>query len=63
MKKQSYEEAYEALQILIDSLDDASIDTMPAKIKEAEQLLQICKDKLHAADNAFQKAKHKLKDN
>jgi len=64
LKKLNYQQAYDALQRLIEELEnDASIDLMPGKIKEAMQLLQICKNKLRDANDALEEAKNKSEEN
>ena len=53
----TYEAAMEQLEKLAKEIEngDIAIDQLATKLKEAQQLLQFCKDKLTKADEEVQK--------
>lgn len=53
----TYEAAMEQLEKLAKEMEngDISIDQLATKLKEAQQLLQFCKDKLTKADEEVRK--------
>ena len=53
----TYEAAMEQLEKLAKEMEngDISIDQLATKLKEAQQLLQFCKDKLTKADKEVRK--------
>lgn len=53
----TYEAAMEQLEKLAKEIEngDISIDQLATKLKEAQQLLQFCKDKLTKADEEVRK--------
>jgi len=56
-KKLTYEVAMERLETLAKDMEtgDVAIDQLATKLKEAQQLLTFCKDKLTKADEEVQK--------
>lgn len=56
-KELTYEAAMNRLEKLAREMEngDIAIDQVAAKLKEAQQLLQFCKDKLTKADEEVQK--------
>ena len=59
-KDLNYNQAFEALEALVNQLEDGEIELeeLPAKIKQANELIQVCELKLRktneAADDAAQ---------
>ncbi len=53
----TYEQAIERLEALAKEMetDNVAIDQLASKLKEAQQLLTFCKDKLTKADEEVQK--------
>lgn len=51
-KKQTYDEALQALENIIDQLENAnlSVDELTEKVKEATNLITFCKKQLHETD-------------
>lgn len=56
-KEPTYEEAVQRLEALARQAEDGTlpIDQLAAKLKEAQQLLAFCKQKLTAAETEIQK--------
>lgn len=56
-KELTYEAAMERLDTLAREMEsgDVAIDLLAAKLKEAQQLITFCKDKLTKADEEVQK--------
>lgn len=56
-KELTYKTAMERLETLTKEMEngDIAIDQLATKLKEAQQLLQFCKDKLTKADEEVQK--------
>jgi len=56
-KKLTYEVAMERLETMAKDMEtgDVAIDQLATKLKEAQQLLTFCKDKLTKADEEVQK--------
>ena len=56
-KKQTYEEAMKRLEDIVSKIDNGSldIDSLSDHLKEAQQLLAFCRDKLYKVDEEIQK--------
>ena len=52
LKNMKYEEALQQLEEIVTKLEagELDIDDLSAKLKQAQQLIKLCKDKLTAAD-------------
>ena len=52
IKDMKYEEALQQLEEIVTKLEagELDIDDLSAKLKQAQQLIKLCKDKLTAAD-------------
>ena len=57
MKEIKYEEAVHKLEAIVDKMErgELDIDSMPAQLKEAQELVKLCKQKLKRTDNEIQK--------
>lgn len=53
-----YEDAMKRLEELVQQMEsgDVSIDSLTQKLKEAKQLIQLCKDKLTKTEEEIKKA-------
>lgn len=53
MKEMTYKQAYEELQLIVQSLenDDLEVDFLAEKIKRASELVKFCKEKLRTIEN------------
>ena len=51
-KKQTYDEAMERLEALVAQIEnnELDIDSLADKLKEAQELIKLCKEKLYKAD-------------
>ncbi len=51
-KKQTYENAYEELQTILEAIqsEEVSLDALAAQLKRAKELIQYCKEKLRAVE-------------
>ncbi len=51
-KKQTYETAYAELQNILEAIQtkEVSLDSLAAQLKRAKELIQFCKEKLHAVE-------------
>ena len=58
MKEIKYEEAVHKLEAIVDKMErgELDIDSMAAQLKEAQELVKLCKQKLKRTDNEIQKA-------
>ena len=56
-KKMSYNEAYKKLQTIVELIETnrLDVDELSSKIREASELLKICKDKLFVANEETKK--------
>ena len=54
----TYTEAYDKLQIILEELknEDISLDDLKGKIKEAQDLIQYCQDKLRSIEEDLEEA-------
>lgn len=57
MKEIKYEEAVYKLETIVDKMErgELDIDSMAAQLKEAQELVKLCKQKLKRTDNEIQK--------
>ena len=57
MKEIKYEEAVHKLESIVDKMErgELDIDSMAAQLKEAQELVKLCKQKLKRTDNEIQK--------
>lgn len=57
MKEIKYEEAVHKLETIVDKMErgELDIDSMAAQLKEAQELVKFCKQKLKRTDNEIQK--------
>ena len=57
MKAIKYEEAVHKLEAIVDKMErgELDIDSMAAQLKEAQELVKLCKQKLKRTDNEIQK--------
>nr|WP_314692219.1 exodeoxyribonuclease VII small subunit [uncultured Prevotella sp.] len=57
MKEIKYEEAVQKLEAIVDKMErgELDIDSMAAQLKEAQELVKLCKQKLKRTDNEIQK--------
>ena len=57
MKEIKYEEAVHKLEVIVDKMErgELDIDSMAAQLKEAQELVKLCKQKLRRTDNEIQK--------
>lgn len=56
-KTMKYEEAVRGLEAIVDKLenDELDIDSMAERLKEAQKLIKLCKDKLTKTDEEIKK--------
>lgn len=56
-KKQTYEQAMKRLEEIVSSIDNGEldIDSLSANLKEAQELIKFCRDKLYKTDNEIKK--------
>lgn len=56
-KKLSYEEAYEELQGIVNSIEneEVSVDALAKNVERASELIKICSDKLRNTETAVDK--------
>ncbi|ERJ75103.1 exodeoxyribonuclease VII small subunit [Prevotella melaninogenica] len=57
MKEIKYEEAVRQLEAIVNKMEDGEldIDSMAAQLKQAQELVKLCKQKLKRTDNEIQK--------
>ena len=57
MKEIKYEEVVHKLEAIVDKMErgELDIDSMAAQLKEAQELVKLCKQKLKRTDNEIQK--------
>lgn len=57
MKEIKYEEAVRQLEAIVNKMEDGEldIDSMAAQLKQAQELVKLCKQKLKCTDNEIQK--------
>lgn len=57
MKEIKYEEAVHKLEAIVDKMErgELDIDSMAAQLKEVQELVKLCKQKLKRTDNEIQK--------
>ncbi|WP_315347698.1 exodeoxyribonuclease VII small subunit [Prevotella melaninogenica] len=57
MKEIKYEEAVHKLEAIVDKMErgELDIDSMAVQLKEAQELVKLCKQKLKRTDNEIQK--------
>ena len=57
MKEIKYEEAVHKLEAIVDKMErgELDIDSMAAQLKEAQELVKLCKQKLKLTDEEIQK--------
>ena len=57
MKEIKYEEAVHKLEAIVDKMERGELDivSMAAQLKEAQELVKLCKQKLKRTDNEIQK--------
>jgi len=56
MKEIKYEEAVRQLEAIVNKMEDGEldIDSMAAQLKQAQELVKLCKQKLKRTDNEIQ---------
>lgn len=54
-KKETYSQAMERLEKIVRQIDNNDIDILSEKIKEANEIIAFCKDKLTKADREVEK--------
>lgn len=56
-KKQTYNEAIQRLEQIVSQIEsnELDIDNLGSKLKEAQELIKFCKDKLYKADEDTKK--------
>lgn len=56
MKEIKYEEAVRQLEAIVNKMEDGEldIDSMVAQLKQAQELVKLCKQKLKRTDNEIQ---------
>lgn len=61
-KKESYNEAIEALRKIIVDIErnELDVDILSEKVKEATRLIKLCKEKLYKADEEVKKVLEEL---
>ena len=57
MKDKKYEEAVRQLEAIVDKMErgELDIDSMAAQLKQAQELVKLCKQKLKRTDDEIQK--------
>ena len=57
MKEINYEEAVRQLEAIVDKMErgELDIDSMAAQLKQAQELVKLCKQKLKRTDDEIQK--------
>lgn len=57
MKDIKYEEAVRQLEAIVDKMErgELDIDSMAAQLKQAQELVKLCKQKLKRSDDEIQK--------
>ncbi|QUB74879.1 MULTISPECIES: exodeoxyribonuclease VII small subunit [Prevotella] len=57
MKEIKYEEAVRQLEAIVNKMENGEldIDSMAAQLKQAQELVKLCKQKLKRTDNEIQK--------
>lgn len=57
MKEIKYEEAVRQLEAIVNKMEDGEldIDSMAVQLKQAQELVKLCKQKLKRTDNEIQK--------
>ena len=57
MKEIKYEEAVRQLEAIVNKMENGEldIDSMVAQLKQAQELVKLCKQKLKRTDNEIQK--------
>lgn len=57
MKEIKYEEAVRQLEAIVNKMEDGEldIDSMATQLKQAQELVKLCKQKLKRTDNEIQK--------
>ena len=57
-KKQSYREAINEIEEILDKIenDELDVDELVEKVKKVTELLRFCKDKLYATQDEVEKA-------
>jgi len=57
-KKQTYREAINEIEDILDKIenDELDVDELVEKVKKVTELLRFCKDKLYATQNEVEKA-------
>jgi exonuclease VII small subunit len=61
MKDIKYEEAVRQLEAIVDKMErgELDIDSMAAQLKQAQELVKLCKQKLKRTDDEIQKLLNK----
>ncbi len=61
-KELTYKEAIEHLRRIVAEIDNSEldVDSLSQKVKDASQLIRICKDKLYKADEEVKKILEEL---
>ena len=56
-KKQTYEQAMKRLEEIVSRIDsnELDIDSLSVNLKEAQELIKFCRDKLYKADEEIKK--------
>ena len=64
MKAIKYEDAIRQLEDIVEKLEnnELDIDEMPEALKQAQQLLKLCRDPLTKTDDEIQKIQEEAKD-
>ena len=57
MKEMKYEEAVRQLETIVDKMErgELDVDSMAAQLKQAQELVKLCKQKLKHTDDEIQK--------
>ena len=54
-KKQTYEQAMKRLEEIVSRIDSNELDSLGVNLKEAQELIKFCRDKLYKADEEIKK--------
>ena len=54
-KKQTYEQAMKRLEEIVSRIDSNELDIDSVNLKEAQELIKFCRDKLYKADEEIKK--------
>ena len=54
-KKQTYEQAMKRLEEIVTRIDSNELDSLGESLKEAQELIKFCREKLYKADGEIKK--------